>query len=85
MAGKGLLSDLRDSAERFGVDYVVFHSTATKPTQVTSVNDWIIKNSGGMMIGFGTIHPDFEDPESEIDRLIRAGLKGSSSTQIFRV
>jgi predicted TIM-barrel fold metal-dependent hydrolase len=76
MAGKGLLSDLRDSAERFGVDYVVFHSTATKPTQVTSVNDWIIKNSGGMMIGFGTIHPDFEDPESEIDRLIRAGLKG---------
>ena len=76
MAGNGLLSDLKASVERSGVDYVVFHSTATKPTQVSSVNDWIIKNSGGMMIGFGTIHPDFEDPEGEIDRLIRAGLKG---------
>ena len=44
--------------------------------QVRSVNDWIISNSGGMMIGFGTIHPDYDDPEAEIERLIEAGLKG---------
>lgn len=76
MAGNGLKSDLMASAKRSGVDYVVFHSTATKPTQVRSVNDWIITNSGGMMIGFGTIHPGYENPEAEIDRLIEAGLKG---------
>lgn len=76
MAGNGLLSDLKASAKRSGVDYVVFHSTATKPKQVRSVNDWIISNSGGMMIGFGTVHPDYENPEAEIERLIEAGLKG---------
>ena len=76
MAGNGLLGDLKASAKRSGVDYVVFHSTATKPAQVRSVNDWIIRNSGGMMIGFGTIHPEFEDPEAEIERIISAGLKG---------
>lgn len=76
MAGNGLLSDLMASAERSGVDYVVFHSTATKPAQVRNVNDWIIQHNGGMMIGFGTIHPGFENPEAEIDRLIQAGLKG---------
>jgi len=76
MAGNGLLEDLKASAERSGVDYVVFHATATKSGQVRSVNDWIIRNSGGMMIGFGTVHPDFEEPEAEIERLIRAGLKG---------
>jgi len=76
MAGNGLLDDLKASAERSGVSYVVFHSTATKPSQVRNVNDWIIQNAGGMLIGFGTIHPDFEEPEAEIERLIRAGLKG---------
>lgn len=76
MAGNGLLSDLMASARRCGVDYVVFHATATRPGQVRSVNDWIIENSGGMMIGFGTIHPDFEEPEAEIERIISAGLRG---------
>lgn len=76
MAGNGTLSDLTASAERSGVRYVVFHSTATKPSQVRSVNDWIIQHAGGMLIGFGTIHPGFENPEAEIDRVIEAGLKG---------
>lgn len=76
MNGKGTLRDLTESAERSNVDYVVFHSTATKPTQVRSVNDWIIENAGGRLIGFGTVHPDYSESVQEIDRFLSAGLKG---------
>ncbi len=73
---KGILEDLRQSAESRQVDYVVFHSTATKPAQVRTVNDWLAEHDGGMLVGFGTLHPDYEDIEGELDRIISLGLKG---------
>lgn len=76
MNGKGTLSDLLESAERSKIDYIVFHATATKPAQVPSINNWIIENTGGRLIGFGTLRPDYEDSEAEFERILTAGIKG---------
>jgi predicted TIM-barrel fold metal-dependent hydrolase len=76
MYGKGIISDLMESAERSGVDYMVIHSTATKATQVKNVNDWVAAHAKGKFIGFGTLHPDMDDIEGEFERIISLGLKG---------
>lgn len=76
MDGKGTLDDLLVSAEKAGVEYVVIHSTATRPHQVRAINDWVADNAGGKLIGFGTLHPDMEEPEAEFERIISMGLKG---------
>jgi predicted TIM-barrel fold metal-dependent hydrolase len=76
MSGNGTLQDLLESAEKAHVDYVVFHSTATKASQVRNVNDWIAEHAGGKLIGFGTLHPDMDDVEGEFERIISLGLKG---------
>lgn len=76
MHGKGTLEDLKQSAIEAGVKHVVFHSTATKPAQVANINDWLAQRCDPMLIGFGTLHPDYGDIEGEFDRIIRMGLKG---------
>ncbi|GHU51299.1 amidohydrolase [Clostridia bacterium] len=59
-------------------DRFVVHSVAQTPPQVAAVNDFI---SGAVkenpkFIGFGSLHPDMENPEEEAERLISLGLKG---------
>jgi len=76
MHGTGIISDLLESADRSGVDYVVIHSTATRASQVKKVNDWVAGHAGDKFIGFGTLHPDMEDIEGEFERIISLGLKG---------
>lgn len=76
MRGKGLIEDLIESAKKSAVEYVVIHATATRPAQVKNINDWIAQNANGMLIGFGTLHPDMEDIEEEFERIISMGLKG---------
>jgi predicted TIM-barrel fold metal-dependent hydrolase len=60
------------------IDRFVVFSAAAAPGQVVSINDFIARNAGGHpeLTGFGTLHPDFEDAEGEIDRLIGLGLRG---------
>ena len=76
MSGSGRLEDLARSARNSNVDYVVFHSTATKASQVRNINDWVARKAGGKMIGFGTLHSDMEDVEGEFERILSLGLKG---------
>ncbi|MDR1444172.1 MAG: amidohydrolase [Treponema sp.] len=60
------------------IDRFVVFSAAAAPGQVVSINDFIARTAGGHpeLTGFGTLHPDFEDPEGEIDRLTGLGLRG---------
>jgi predicted TIM-barrel fold metal-dependent hydrolase len=62
-----------DSIDRF----VVF-SAAAAPGQVVSINNFIARTvqEHPELTGFGTLHPDFEDPAAEIERLMGLGLKG---------
>ncbi len=78
MAYSGLTRELLKSGEAIGVTHYVIHSTATKSSQVVSINNFIMGEveKESRFIGFGTIHPDFADPEAEIERILRSGLKG---------
>lgn len=76
MQGTGVLEDLVQSADRTLIDYIVIHSTATKVTQVKSINDWVASHTSNRFIGFGTLHPDMPDAKEEFERIISLGLKG---------
>jgi hypothetical protein len=77
-AWTGLVSELLESGANIGVNWYVVHSTATKPEQVESINNFILDEvqKHPCFIGFGTIHPAYPDPATELDRIVRAGLRG---------
>lgn len=72
----GSLSGLLGSMAESNVDISVVHSIATKAKQTEIINDWSISIKSDRIIPFGTIHPDYEDFEKEIDRLKNSGIKG---------
>lgn len=49
---------------------------ATKPSQCTSINNWVAAANDDFVLGFGTIHPDFADAIHELDRIKALGLHG---------
>lgn len=75
----GRYSSLLESGEQIGVSHYVIFSVATTPHQVHSINAFIaetVKNSGGKMTGLGTLHPDSESIEADVEEIKRLGLKG---------
>lgn len=79
MEGDGTLTRLMELGGQAGVDHYVVFSAATRPEQVQSINDFIavqMNANPGKVTGLGTLHPDMENPEEEIDRIIALGLKG---------
>lgn len=74
--GNGTIGDLLKSAEAGGVNYLLVHAVATKASQVENVNSWIAGHLSGHVFGFGTIHPDYEKIEKELDRIRALGLRG---------
>lgn len=74
----GLVSELIDRFDEWGVDKGVMLSIATKPTQQKIINDWAaqINRENDRIIAFGSIHPDAEDAIEEIDRIKELGLHG---------
>ncbi|MEG6511131.1 amidohydrolase family protein [Desulforamulus ruminis] len=73
---QGTLEEYQNLIQRQGVDAAVFFTVATVPAQVKIANDWAIRNTKGPLIGFGTLHPDYQDIDGEIQKLKRAGIKG---------
>lgn len=78
MEYQGSPEQLLNSGSRIGVNYYIVHSTATAPHQVESINNYIIGEvkAHPEFIGFGTIHPDYEDYEKELKLIKEEGLKG---------
>ena len=75
--GDGTIGDLLDSAREAQVERVLVHAVATKPSQVENINDWIAAHLSDTVIGFGTIHPEYEgDIAAEIRRVRSLGLRG---------
>lgn len=69
---------LADS-EPFGVTNMLVCSAATDPSQVESINSFIIDEcqKHDKFIGFGTLHAGYEgDFTKELDRLIQNGIRG---------
>jgi predicted TIM-barrel fold metal-dependent hydrolase len=78
MEGDGTVQGLLDLGRRGGIDRFVVFSAAASPGQVASINDYIAGTckEHAEFTGFGTLHPDTEDPAAEIERMTGLGLKG---------
>ena len=76
MAMSGTLDDCKNQAKKANVDYLVVNSTATKPEQVEAINSWIGTIVDEKVFGLGTLHQDYNNVESEVERIISLGLKG---------
>lgn len=74
----GSVEELLQSGSRAGITGYVVQSVATAPAQVQSINNFIAQtcHDHPEMVGFGTLHPDMENPQEEIDRCVSLGLKG---------
>lgn len=79
MEYNGTLETLLKEGGEAGVDRFIVQSVATVPTQVISINNFIaqsVEKYPDKLIGFGAMHPDFEDISGEIERIDALGLKG---------
>ena len=78
VAHAGTVASLKDSMRRAGIGLSVLMPVATKAEQVRSVNRWVIERNaaGDEVISFGALHPLYEDPAAEVERLAAAGVKG---------
>lgn len=68
----GLLSEM----DRAGIEIAVTQPVATKPSQVTRINDWAASTASERIIPFGGLHPDTPDPAAEVARLAELGIRG---------
>ena len=77
--GTGLVDDIREGCREAGISRSVIFSSATKPSQVRNINDYIaslVRGEPELFIGLGTIHPGYADYPAELDRIKRLGLYG---------
>lgn len=75
----GKTSTLLEHGVAAGIDHFIVQSVATTPKQVSSINHFIaasVSESGGRFTGLGTLHPDSEDIEADVNEVIALGLKG---------
>ena len=74
----GLVEELLKSGSKIGVDKYVVHSAASTASQVESINNFIASqvNEHSEFIGYGTMHPAYENYEAELQRLKDLGLRG---------
>ena len=60
-----------------GIDTALICNVATNPHQEAKVNDFAIALAkSGKLFSAGSIHPDSEDPEGEMNRLWASGIRG---------
>jgi predicted TIM-barrel fold metal-dependent hydrolase len=78
MTGDGSARTYAADCEQAGINYSIVQSVALKPSNVTSINDFIASEAAAnsSLIGFATMHQDFEDMAAEVERVIGLGLKG---------
>lgn len=75
----GSVETLLQMKKQYGISKFLIQSVATTPVQVHSINDFIartVEEHPDTFIGFGALHPDMEEPEKEIERILSLGLKG---------
>ena len=78
MSHIGISERLLLSGSKINVSKYLVCSTATTPRQVSSINSFIAEQciKYPIFFGFGTLHPEMEEPEKEIDRIQSLGLHG---------
>ena len=75
----GTVEELLALGRKAKIDRFVVQSVATSPKQVATINSFIageVERSNGVLIGFGTLHPESADIASDFAHLRALGLKG---------
>ena len=75
----GKISTLLENGVKAGIEHFLVQSVATTPKQVSSINNFIAESvaaSDGKFTGLGTLHPDSDDIERDVNEIISLGLKG---------
>lgn len=73
------LDTVLETQQEAGIDLTVLCTAATVPSQVRPINQFMarcVERSGGRCLALGTLHPDSQDIEGDIDHLISLGLLG---------
>lgn len=83
-AADGRYVNLLKSAKESRVDKLVVCATATKPQQVQMINDYVSGLQNEHIIGFGTLHCEFDDIDAELDRMENLKLSGIKFHPIFQ-
>lgn len=78
MREAGTAESLLESGKKIGTERYLVCSTATKPAQVVSINDFIYEECRRHpeFVGFATLHPEMEDIGAEFDRILKRGYYG---------
>ena len=75
----GTAERLLEMGKEAGVTRFVMLQVAIKPEQVQHINDFayhVTQTYPGVFYAFGAIHPEMDDPFTEIDRVRALGFKG---------
>ena len=74
----GTVDALLERGTAAGATRYVLLPVAVHPTGVRHVNDYIVEQvrTHASFYGFGTVHPDMQDPLGEIEYIRSVGLKG---------
>lgn len=74
----GMSQKLIEAGSAVGVTKYLVCSTATVPHQTSSINKFIAMECSlhPEFFGFGTAHPDSDDPENDIEQIKALGLHG---------
>lgn len=72
----GTVPGLIASMDRAGISRSLVAPVATKPSQVLTINNWMLTLPTERIIPFGAMHPDFPDPAAELERIAGLGIKG---------
>ena len=75
---EGMMSSLLKSGAQIGASHYVVHGVATVPQQTGRVNDFLVETIKGHdnVFAYGALHPQTENIEDEVNRLIGLGFKG---------
>jgi uncharacterized protein len=72
----GTLAGLLASMDGAGIARAFLCGVATKPTQVERITDWVASMASARIVPFTSIHPDYDEPEREIERAVGLGVRG---------
>ncbi len=72
----GTISGLIQQMDQAGIERAIMCSVATKPTQTQKITDWSASIKTERIIPFASIHPDYDQPEREIERIAAMGIRG---------
>lgn len=74
----GTAEDLVSKGTESGISRFLVQSVATVPHQVNSINEFIAEEckKHSSFIGFGTLHPELENPQQDIENILKLKLHG---------